>query len=127
MRAEDYDQELLERFRQKLKEPPPPPFEVARRFLSFYFCDADGWNEAVEHIADFAKQRPNVISDDLKGIELFLANPPQEEGVLANLVAWEANWVLEDPSDEGAKKWLREVAETVREILGDDAPPRPQK
>lgn len=42
----------------------------------------------------------------------------------AHLVAWEVNWVLDDPSDEGAKNWLQEIAEMIRQSLGDEAPAR---
>ena len=40
------------------------------------------------------------------------------------MVTWDANKGLENPTDEGAKVWLREVAEMVREVLGDKQPPR---
>jgi hypothetical protein len=62
--------------------------------------------------------------EDLAGIEALLASSSNEPGVLADLVAWDANWVLDDPSDEGAKRFLREVAEMIREVLADKAPPR---
>ena len=35
------------------------------------------------------------------------------------LVGWEANWVLDDPSDEGAARFLGELAQMVREVIDE--------
>lgn len=105
------------------KAPPPPPLEAMRDLVGF-FADADSVEEVKRDLRRRAANNPRGLIQGLNGIEAVLANPPAEEGVLSDIVAWEANWVLDDPSDEGAKQWLREVAEWVREALGDKAPPR---
>jgi len=107
----------------KLNAPPDPPLEAAKKFFNTFFSD-ESWEEAREGIASLAAFNPRSILAGLAGVEGLLADPPAEPGVLSDLVAWEANWVLDDPSDEGAKVWLREVAEMVREVLGDKQPPR---
>jgi hypothetical protein len=56
-------------------------------------------------------------------IEGLLADPPAP-GTLARLVAWDGNRVLDDLSDEGAAKWLRDMVEFIRGLLGASEPPR---
>ncbi len=46
----------------------------------------------------------------------MLADPPPE-GVLAEMVAWEGNWALPDPSDAGAHAFLHEVTTIMRDVL----------
>lgn len=66
---------------------------------------------------------PRRLLEALAGIEALLAHSP-DDGTLSQLVAWDANWVLDDPSDQGAKVWLSQLVELIREVLGDRAPPR---
>lgn len=120
----EYDQDKLDFFRKKLNEPPNVSLKGIEDFLSAYFTDADSWDEAIRDIDQFSHNYPRTIIRDLQALEQFLATS-HEKGVLANLVAWEANWVLDDPSDKGAREWLEKVAATIREILGDKAPTRP--
>jgi hypothetical protein len=42
---------------------------------------------------------------------------PLPEGTVSRLVAVNANWVLDDPSDQGARAWLEELAKMLREEL----------
>ncbi len=104
--------------------PPAAPLEVATKFFNTYFAD-ESWEEARVWLSKRVIEYPRSVLEGLAGIELLLADPSVEQGTLSDLVAWQANWVLDDPSDEGAKVWLREVAEMVRELLGDKQPPRP--
>ena len=106
----------------KLNAPPAPPLEAAQKFFRSYFSD-ESWEEAKKGLTSQTADNPRT---GLAGVEGLLANPPAKQGILFDLVAWDANWVLEDPSDEGATVWLREVAEMVRGVLGDKQPPRPQ-
>jgi hypothetical protein len=48
-----------------------------------------------------------------------LADPPKEPGALARMVAWEGNWVLDDPSDAGAARFLGDLAQTLRDVLNE--------
>jgi hypothetical protein len=54
---------------------------------------------------------------DLAAFEAVIADPPTEPNALAHLVAWDGNWVLDDPSDTGALQFLREVAEMLRTVI----------
>lgn len=105
--------------------PPSPPLEVASKFLRAYFAD-NSFEEARARLARHISRNTNAVVRELEAIERLLAEPPAEAGTLAHLVAWEANWVLDDSSDSGAAAWLREVAEMIRELMGDKQPPRPE-
>ena len=107
----------------KLDAPPSPPLEAAKKFFNAFFSDED-WEEAKERLAKRTSLNSRSVLAGLAGIEGLLAAPPAERGVLFEMVTWDANWVLEDKTDEGAKVWMREVAEMVREVLGDKQPPR---
>jgi hypothetical protein len=110
----------------KLNAAPALPLDAAARFLRSFFAD-DSWEEAKEAIAALAAINSRFILAGLAGIEGLLADPPDKQGVLYNLVMWDANTGLDhNPTDEGAKAWLKEVAEMVREVLGDKQPPRPE-
>jgi hypothetical protein len=98
-----------------------PPLEQVRRFVHFNFSDADGLDEVRADLARQAAVNPDPLLRALGAIEAVLGDPPPE-GELARLVAWDGNWVLDDPSDAGAACWLREVAELVRGVLAE-APP----
>jgi hypothetical protein len=60
---------------------------------------------------------PRTVLAGLAGIEGLLVNPPSEDRTLLSLVAYDANWVLNDRSDEGAKVWLQGIAQLLREEL----------
>ncbi len=111
--------------RAKMDAPPAPPLEAAAKFLRSFFAD-NNWEEAEEELVSRVTINPRSVLAGLAGMEGLLADPPAEEGVLYNLVMWDANKGLDyDPTDAGATAWLQEVAEMVREILGDKQPPRP--
>lgn len=107
-----------------LSNQPKTPLEIVQRFVRSYFGDADGIEEVRIEMQRITAHNPNAYVRDLLAIEELLNNPLRKPSVLSNLVAWDANWVLDDESDEGAKQWLREVAEMIRDILGDNQPPR---
>ena len=97
-----------------------------KAMISLLHCiaDVDSIDEAKSLFSRWATKNTEWLIEGLNGIEMTLANPPEGDGNLANIVAWEANWVLEDETDEGAKKWLREIAEIIRKSLGEKVPPR---
>ncbi len=107
----------------KFNAPPAPPLEAAAKFFRSFFSD-ETWEEAREGIASQVASNPRSVLAGLAGVEGLLADPPAEPGVLFEMVSWDANKPLENPTDEAAKAWLREVAEMVREVLGDKQPPR---
>lgn len=109
----------------KLNAPPAPPLEAATKFLRIFFAD-NSWEEAKEDIFSQSAENPRSVLAGLAGVEGLLAYPPAEPGVLLDLVLWDANTGLDDPSDAGAKAWLGEVAQMVREVLGNKQPPRPE-
>ena len=124
-KTEEEQAQVRAMLQAKLNAPPLPPLEAAKKFFNAFFSDED-WEEAKERLVKRASLNPRSVLMGLAGIEGLLVAPPAERGVLFEMVAWDANWVLEDKTDEGAKVWMREVAEMVREVLGDKQPPRPK-
>lgn len=110
--------------RARVDESPPPPLEVTRTFLRSYASDADSMEEIHAEVARMAAANARSIVRALQGIEALLADPPTR-GSLAQLLMWDGNQVLADPSDEGAKAWLRDMAAYMRGVLGDQQPPQP--
>ena len=109
-------EDIREILRRKLNEPPGPPVEEVSNFLLGYFGDADSYTEARDGIARTVAYNPRTVVRALAALETLLAEP-QAPGILAELVAWSANWPLEDPSDAGARAWLEDVTQTIREVL----------
>lgn len=114
------DEVLHQKLRDALRR--PAGIEAAREFLQTYVFDADmkQLQASIEHLCSF---NPMTIIAGLEGLEDVLAEK-LPAGVLAELVARDANRSLDDPSDEGARTWLTQLAGRVREWLGDAAPPR---
>lgn len=109
--------EIKRKLRERMGEAPDEPFETTREFLLSYVCDADSMEEIEADIERMSQTNSRSLRLGLVGIEKLLAGPPPEEGALSRLVAWEAGWVLQDESDEGAKIWLGSLAELLRRYL----------
>jgi hypothetical protein len=113
------DDAIREKLRRRAEElASRPPIEEARSFLGAWVAPAGSLEEAGD---GFRHLGPVPVQRALRAIEALLAEP-QEEGVLANLVGWDANWVLDDPSDAGAAEFLREVAGLMRQALEQPNP-----
>lgn len=108
--------------RQKLRDGLrlPAGMAAAREFLQTYVFDADmdQLRAIVEHLR---RANPVTIITGIEGREDVLAEK-QPPGILADLVARDANRSLDDPSDEGARVWLTQLVERVRIWLGEAAP-----
>lgn len=72
--------------------------------------------EVAEDIESLANTHPHTIRRYLLNLEVVLASelPP---GQLLDLVLWDANIGLENPTDEAAANWLKELANLMRGIL----------
>jgi len=101
-----------------LRDTAQNPLEATAKFLRIFFSDADGLDDARIHLTRMAGVNRRTIADGLAAIETLLADPP-EEGALSYLVAVEANWPLDDPSDQGAMIWLLEITNLIRDVLGN--------
>jgi hypothetical protein len=93
-----------------------PPLEKVRDFLGFYVNDTDSLDEVRASLRMTAASRTWGLKLDMRALDAVLAEP-QQPGVLSELVAWEANKGLDDPSDEGAAAYLRQLADMLREVL----------
>jgi hypothetical protein len=98
---------------------PKPPLEAARKFLRAFCAESGSLDEVRSEIQQMLNLNPRTILADLNALESLLAHPPAEEGTLSYLVAVDANWPLDDPSDAGAMSWMRELVATIRDTLGD--------
>jgi hypothetical protein len=103
-----------------------PPLETVRDFLGSAFNDADSFDEVRADLAGLAQTNIRVHQEDLRALEAIIAEPPTEPNVLAHLVAWDANWVLDDPTDAGALEFLREIAQMLRTVIAE-APPTAER
>lgn len=115
--------EVPEILRAKLNAPPKPPLEEARGFLQRYWGD-EGMLDAIR--VDMEKTiafNPKSIIWGLQAIEALLLDPPSE-GTLLDMVLWDANHPLSDPSEASAKKWLMEIEGFVRDVLAENQPPK---
>lgn len=93
--------------------------EIVREFLRGNVADAESLGEIRRDLQQLAQITTRAIHRDLAALEAVLAEPPAAPGTLARLVGWDANWVLEDPSDAGAARFLRELAEMLREVIAE--------
>src|SRR5512138_3453926 len=121
------DSSLREQFLRRIREmAAEPPLNTVRGFLGAQFSDADGFDEARRSLEVLAQTNIRSHQQDLWALEQVIAHPPVEPGALARLVAWDANWVLDDESDAGALQFLREVAQMLREVI-EAAPPSAER
>ena len=95
-----------------------PPLDRVREFLGSFVLDADNLDEVRADLRRTAHFNTMRHHGDLAALEALLheEHPP---GTLARLVGWEANWVLDDPSDAGAAQFLRELAQMLREVIDE--------
>jgi hypothetical protein len=111
----------LPRFREMMRERAAreaavPPVKRVRDMLGGHFADADSLDEVEEDFRSTAAITLTGIKRDLAALEAVLADPGLHDQ-LGRMVAWDANWVLEDPSDDGARRFLERVADMLRTIL----------
>lgn len=92
------------------------PEETVREFVGAYLADADSLDEVRADLLRLARSNTRSLHRNLAGLDAYLA-AQHPEGALARLVAWDGNWVLDDPSDAGAAAFLRELAAMLRAVL----------
>jgi hypothetical protein len=94
-----------------------PTMEKVRDFLGL-LADMVSLNEVRSDLEAVAASSTFGLRRDLRALVELLATP-QPPGVLSELVAWEADWMLDDPSDEGAEAFLRQIAGMLREVIDE--------
>jgi hypothetical protein len=94
------------------------PLDRVREFLGSYVQDAESLDEIRADLRRTAQFSTIRHDGDLAALEAVVAGhyPPE---TLARLVGWEANWVLDDPSDAGAARFLSELADMLRGVLDE--------
>jgi hypothetical protein len=93
-----------------------PPLEKVRDFLGNHVNDMESVDEVRADLRLVAASGTWGLKLDMRALDAVLAES-QPPGVLSEMVAWDANWVLDDPSDQGAAEYLRQIAEMLREVL----------
>ncbi|MFF5288760.1 hypothetical protein [Paractinoplanes globisporus] len=117
----DYSR-LPEPLRKRVEElAAEPPLDTVRLFLGTEFGDSDSFAQVRGRFERQAQYNIRSHQRDLWALEAVIANPPAEPGALSHIVAWDANWVLDDASDAAALEFLREIAQLLREVI-DAAP-----
>jgi len=101
-----------------------PPLLEVRDFLGGYLADAVSLDEVQRDLRTTAAVSVRALRRFLHAFDAFMAEP-HPEGLLAHIVAWDANWVLDDPSDAGAEAFLRQVAQMVRAVIEEATGQRP--
>ncbi|MEV6492847.1 hypothetical protein AB0M20_30130 [Actinoplanes sp. NPDC051633] len=89
-----------------------------REVLGSFVQDADGLDEVRADLRRTAQFNTMRHRGDLAALET-VANEQYPPETLARLVGWDASWVLEDPSDAGAARFLRELAQMLREVIDE--------
>ena len=95
-----------------------PARDTVREFLFGYVADAESFDEIRATLRRTASVSTLGLEWDLAALETVLRER-QPDGELAHLVAWEANWVLDDLSDAGAGLFLGELAQLLQEVLAE--------
>jgi len=93
-----------------------PTLQKVREFLSGHVNDMDSVDEIRDQLRSIAASTTFGLRSEMRALDEFLA-APRPPGQLAELVAWDANWRLDDPSDEGAEVFLRQLADMLREVV----------
>jgi hypothetical protein len=94
------------------------PRQTVARFLRSYCSGADGLDEVRADVSRTVASHPEPVRRYLGALDALLAEPPSA-GSLARLVALDANWALDDPSDAGARAWLEALAALIRGALDE--------
>ena len=99
----------------------PDTFERARRFLVHIVADTQGDAEIIDRLSpDEFSQDKDILG--LQAIEWLIGQHELPEGTIAEIVKWDAGWMLEPQTDVAARAWLKWLAGLVRQHLGDNAP-----
>jgi hypothetical protein len=113
--------EIRDKIRRRYEETEAtPPLEKLRHFLQGHVSDAESMEEVRLDLRR-QLQLPVLVPGRparhaLEGLE-YVLTMPVPEGPLASLVAWDANRSLDDPSDEGARRWLEDLAVMLKDEL----------
>jgi hypothetical protein len=112
----------LSQFREKMRrraaeQAAEPPLTTVREMLGGFFADAENLDEVERLFRSIAATTDVGIRQDLTALEAVLADPSLHDQ-LGALVEWYASWGLDDPSDEGARRFLESVAEMMRDVIG---------
>jgi hypothetical protein len=93
-----------------------PPLETVREFLLGHVADAETFGEIRARLERIARRSTSMHRRTLHAFEIVLGTdwPP---GTLAQLVGWDGNWSLDDPTDAGAAQFLRDLAQMLREVI----------
>jgi len=98
------------------KQEAQSPLETVREFLLGHVADAESLDEVSARLGRTAQHSTRMHRRVLGALEsvLEVSWPPD---VLARLVGWDGNWVLDDPSDARAAQFLRDLAQMLREVI----------
>lgn len=102
-----------------------PPLEHVKRLLRFRVGAMGSFDEIRAEMRKTAAHATRRLMQELTHLDALLAQP-QPPGLLTHLVAYEANWVLDNPSDQASAAFLRQIADLLREVLAETEQRRPE-
>jgi hypothetical protein len=95
-----------------------PPIETVREFLLGHVADAESLVEVRARLQRIAQHSTRMHRRVLDALELVSASS-WPTGTMGRLVGWDGNWVLDDPSDAGAARFLSDLARILREVIDE--------
>ncbi|MBB4962598.1 hypothetical protein [Micromonospora polyrhachis] len=96
------------------------PIEAVRSLLRGQVADASSLDEVRGGFRLMAKSTVRGLRRDLAAVEAVLSEPTRP-GELVELVEWDANWVLDEPTDAAAAAFLSQLADLLREAIEEAA------
>lgn len=111
------DDELKAEIARMRAAPPDPAVEATSKFLHSYCSDWDTFDQIRMDIRRMVASNQRTLIAGRTGLETLLHHTSIEPGLLAYLVAVDANKGLKDPSDQGAREWLNSLLQILREEI----------
>jgi len=113
------DDDVRERLRQdRQRHDNTPALDVVRQYLQAHCADAEGFEEIRRDAVRMNSINPRPVQRASRALDAVLADPPEDLS-FNWLVAQDANWALDDPSEENSKAFLADIAAMLHEVLGE--------
>lgn len=113
------DDDVREQLRQhQQRRDDTPALDVVRQFLQAHCADAEGFDEIRRDAVRMMGVNPRPLQRVSRALDALLVDPPQGLS-FAGLVSLDANWALDDPSEENSKDFLADIAAMIHDVLGD--------
>ena len=110
---------IRDKFKQKIQQQKNNPLDTARSFLVSYWSDEQDIEAIENDLRNRISVNPYGIKSGLDALNTILKDEEIDDQKIINLVVWDANHPLDDPSVLEAKKWLRQAVVFVEQIISE--------